>query len=83
MNNDLINKFQVLKQRHAELIAEKAKCEAKRDQLLTEIKLIQDKYPEYDLSNSDSVDEIINQLTSKLESDLNRINDQYEKIKAV
>lgn len=82
-NEDLVSKFHALKQRHSELIAEKAKYEAKKEQLAVEIKSIQDKYPEYDLSTAESVNNVIATLTEKLESDLNRINEQYEKIKAV
>lgn len=83
MNEDLISKFQQLKQKHSSLIAEKLKYEAKCDQLSTEIKAIQDKYTEYDLSTIESVESIIEDLTDKLNSELTKISEQYEKIKAI
>ena len=83
MNDELVQKFQLLKSKHSELIAEKLKCEAKKEQLANEIKLIQDKYPEYDLSSSESVESIITNLTEQLEVELNNINKQYEQIKAL
>lgn len=79
----LIAKFQELKTKHSELTAEKLKYEAKKEQLATEIKEIQDKYPEYDLSSISSVEKIISDLTGQLELELNSINEQYEKIKAM
>lgn len=81
--DDLVKKFQELKSKHSELTAEKLKCEAKRDQLMSDIKAIQDKYPNYDLSSTSSVEKIINELTSQLSLELKQINDQYDKIKAV
>lgn len=83
MNEDLVQKFQELKSRHAELLSEKLKYEAKKEQLVSEIKAIQDKYTEYDLSTAESVDKIISDLTAELESELKSINEQYNKIKAV
>lgn len=84
MNNDeLIVKFNELKTKHSELTAEKLKYEAKLEQLNTDIKIIQDKYPEYDLSTVESVEKIIGDLTSKLTDELNSINEQYNKIKAL
>jgi hypothetical protein len=61
----------------------KLKYEAKKEQLSSEIKSIQDKYTQYDLSSVESVEKIIADLTSQLESELNSINEQYAKIKAV
>ncbi len=83
MNEDLVQKFQELKSRHAELLSEKLKYEAKKEQLVSEIKAIQDKYTEYDLSTAESVDKIISDLTAELESELKSINEQYNKIKVV
>lgn len=83
MNEDLVQKFQELKSRHAELLSEKLKYEAKKEQLVSEIKAIQDKYIEYDLSTAESVDKIISDLTAELESELKSINEQYNKIKTV
>lgn len=81
--DDLVKRFQELKTKHNELTAEKLKCEAKKEQLLLEIKTIQDKYPNYDLSTTESVESIIKELSSKLAEDLRNINEQYEKIKAI
>jgi chromosome segregation ATPase len=83
MNDDLVVKFQELKSKHAELTNEKLKYEAKKEQLSSEIKSIQDKYSQYDLSSVESVEKIIADLTSQLESELTSINEQYAKIKAV
>lgn len=83
MDNELIAKFQELKAKHAELTAEKMKYEAKKEQLCSEMKVIQDKYPEYDLSTSESVKAIITDLTDKLNKELNEISEQYEKLKGV
>lgn len=83
MNEDLVQKFQELKSRHAELLSEKLKYEAKKEQLVSEIKAIQDKYTEYDLSTAESVDKIISDLTAELTAELKSINEQYNKIKAV
>ena len=80
---DLVKKFGELKSRHAELTAEKLKYEAKKEQLSSEIKSIQDKYTEYDLSTIGSVEKIIKDLTDQLNDELNSINEQYAKIKAV
>lgn len=81
--NDLITKFQELKQKQSELMTEKLKCEAKRDQLAAEIKSIQDKYPQYDLSSVESVNAIIANLSQQIDLELIHINEQYEKIKAI
>lgn len=83
MNEDLVKKFGELKSRHAELTAEKVKYEARKEQLSAEIKSIQDKYTEYDLSSIASVEKIIKDLTTQLDNELNSINEQYAKIKAV
>lgn len=82
MNNDLVKQFQDLKLKHNELLSEKIKYEAKRDQLSIEIKSIQDKYPEYDLSSIDSVKSIIEKMTDTLTAELNDITNQYNQIKA-
>lgn len=71
-NNELVAKFQEMKTRLAELTAEKLKYEAKRDQLNTEIKSIQDKYSEYDLSTTQSVENIISKLTINLSAELEK-----------
>lgn len=81
MDNELITKFQELKAKHNELMAEKMKYEAKKEQLYAEMKVIQDKYPEYDLSTTESVKEIVNNLTEKLNTELNDIIKQYEQLK--
>jgi hypothetical protein len=81
MDNELITKFQELKAKHNELVAEKMKYEAKKEQLCSEMKVIQDKYPEYDLSTAESVKEIVNNLTEKLNTELNDIIKQYEQLK--
>ena len=83
MNDDLVKKFQELKSKHDSLVAEKLKYEAKRDQLNIEIKAIQDKYTQYDLSSIESVESIIKDLTDQLDTELVNINEQYSKIKAV
>ena len=83
MNEDLIAKFQELKAKHNALTAEKLKYEAKKEQLASEIKSIQDKYTEYDLSTMGSVEKIIADLTNQLSDELASINEQYSKIKAV
>jgi len=83
MNEDLIKKFQSLKAKHNELVAEKLKYEAKKEQLTSEMKAIQDKYKDYDLSTVESVEMIITDLTNKLNNELQSINEQYNKIKAV
>lgn len=82
-NQDLVAKFQELKTKHAELTAEKLKYEAKKEQLSSEIKTIQDKYTDYDLSTVESVEKIISDLTDQLKSELASIDEQYSKIKAV
>ena len=81
-SNELVAKYQELKNKHTELTAEKLKYEAKKEQLNIEIKAIQDKYPEYDLSTAESVEKIINDLTQQLTVELNDINEQYNKIKS-
>lgn len=82
-NKNLVEKFQELKTRQAELTAEKLKYEAKKEQLHSEIKAIQDKYTEYDLSTIESVEKIILDLTNQLNEELNNIEEQYTKLKAV
>lgn len=81
-NNELVLKFQDLKAKLAELTSEKLKYEAKRDQLNTEIKTIQDKYTEYDLATSQSVENIISGLTTNLNVELEKIMNQYNQLKA-
>lgn len=82
-NNELVAKFQEMKTKLAELTAEKLKYEAKRDQLNTEIKSIQDKYSEYDLSTTQSVENIISKLTINLSAELEKITNQYNQLKVV
>jgi chromosome segregation ATPase len=81
--DDLVTKFQELKTKHSSLMSEKLKYEAKKEQLVSEIKAIQDKYTEYDLSSVESVEKIISDLTEQLNSELASINEQYSKIKSV
>lgn len=82
-NNELVAKFQEMKTKLAELTAEKLKYEAKRDQLNTEIKSIQDKYTDYDLSTSQSVENIISKLTINLNTELEKITKQYNQLKVM
>lgn len=82
-NNELVAKFQEMKTKLAELTAEKLKYEAKRDQLNTEIKSIQDKYTDYDLSTTQSVENIISKLTINLNAELEKITKQYNKLKVM
>lgn len=82
-NNELVAKFQEMKTKLAELTAEKLKYEAKRDQLNTEIKSIQDKYSEYDLSTTQSVENIISKLTINLSTELEKITNQYNQLKVM
>lgn len=82
-NNELVAKFQEMKTKLAELTAEKLKYEAKRDQLSTEIKSIQDKYSEYDLSTTQSVENIISKLTINLSAELEKITNQYNQLKVM
>ncbi len=82
-NNELVAKFQEMKTKLAELTAEKLKYEAKRDQLNTEIKSIQDKYSEYDLSTTQSVENIISKLTTNLSAELEKITNQYNQLKVM
>lgn len=82
-NNELVAKFQEMKTKLAELTAEKLKYEAKRDQLNTEIKSIQDKYSEYDLSTTQSVESIISKLTINLNAELEKITNQYNQLKVM
>lgn len=82
-NNELVAKFQEMKTKLAELTAEKLKYEAKRDQLNTEIKSIQDKYTDYDLSTVQSVENIISKLTINLNAELEKITKQYNQLKVV
>jgi chromosome segregation ATPase len=83
MDDKLVARFQELKTKHSELMSEKLKYEAKKEQLASEIKTIQDKYTEYDLSTIESVESIIADLTNQLTSELNSIEEQYSKIKAL
>lgn len=82
-NNELVAKFQEMKTKLAELTAEKLKYEAKHDQLNTEIKSIQDKYSEYDLSTTQSVENIISKLTINLSAELEKITNQYNQLKVM
>lgn len=82
-NNELVAKFKEMKTKLAELTAEKLKHEAKRDQLNTEIKSIQDKYSEYDLSTTQSVENIISKLTINLSAELEKITNQYNQLKVM
>lgn len=82
-NNELVAKFQEMKTKLAELTAEKLKYEAKREQLNTEIKSIQDKYSEYDLSTTQSVENIISKLTINLSAELEKITNQYNQLKVM
>lgn len=82
-NNELVAKFQEMKTKLAELTAEKLKYEAKRDQLNTEIKSIQDKYTDYDLSTTQSVENIISKLTTNLSAELEKITNQYNQLKVM
>ena len=79
-NNELVAKFQEMKTKLAELTAEKLKYEAKRDQLNTEIKSIQDKYTDYDLSTAQAVENIISKLTINLNTELEKITKQYNQL---
>ena len=79
---ELIEKFNLLKNKHTELTSEKLRCEAKRDQLISEIKSIQEKYPEYDLSTAESVEKTIATTTNELNKLLASIEEQYAQIKA-
>lgn len=81
MQKDLVSKFQELKSRQSELTAEKLKYETKLEQLSNEMKQIQDKYPEYDLSSVESVELIIKNLESQLDKELEDINKRYMMIK--
>lgn len=81
MQKDLVAKFQELKSRQSELTAEKLKYETKLEQLNNEMKQIQDKYPEYDLSSVESVELIIKNLESQLDKELEDINKRYMMIK--
>lgn len=80
---ELINKFSLLKNKHAELTAEKLRCEAKKEQLTSEIKSIQNKYPDRDLSTIESVEKTIASMTDELSQLLTSIEEQYAQIKAV
>jgi uncharacterized protein YlxW (UPF0749 family) len=82
-SNELISKFTELKNRQTELTAEKVKYETKLEQLNNEIKVIQNKYSDYNLSSAESVEKIISDLTIQLTNELADINAQYEKIKAM
>lgn len=81
--DNLVEKFKELKSKHDALVAEKLKYEAKKEQLHSEIKAIQDKYSEYDLSSVESVEKIISELTLQLNTELAYISEQYSKLKAV
>lgn len=82
-NKYLVSKFQELKSKQAELTAERLKYIAKKDQIDSEIKSIQDKYKDYDLSSAESVERIISELTDQLNKELSVIEEQYAKLKAV
>lgn len=81
MQKDLVAKFQELKSRQSELTAEKLKYETRLEQLSNEMKQIQDKYHEYDLSSVESVELIIKNLESQLDKELEDINKRYMIIK--
>lgn len=83
MKEDLVAKFQELKTKHDKLLNEKLKYETKMEQLDAEIKVIQDKYKEYDLSSVESIDSIINKLTEQISTDLASIEEQYSLIKDI
>lgn len=80
---ELIDKFSLLKNKHAELTAEKLRCEAKKEQLTSEIKTIQAKYPDRDLSTVESVEKTITFMTDELSQLLTSIEEQYAQIKAM
>jgi septation ring formation regulator EzrA len=80
---ELIDKFSLLKNKHAELTAEKLRCEAKKEQLTSEIKTIQAKYPDRDLSTVESVEKTITSMTGELSQLLTSIEEQYAQIKAM
>lgn len=80
---ELIDKFSLLKNKHAELTAEKLRCEAKKEQLTSEIKAIQAKYPDHDLSTVESVEKTIASMTDELSQLLTSIEEQYAQIKAM
>lgn len=80
---ELIDKFSLLKNKHAELTAEKLRCEAKKEQLTSEIKTIQAKYPDRDLSTVESVEKTITSMTGELSQLLTSIEEQYTQIKAM
>ena len=80
---ELIDKFSLLKNKHAELTAEKLRCEAKKEQLTSEIKTIQAKYPDRDLSTVESVEKTITSMTDELSQLLTSIEEQYAQIKAM
>lgn len=80
---ELIDKFSLLKNKHAELTAEKLRCEAKKEQLTSEIKTIQAKYPDRDLSTVESVEKTITSMTGELSQLLTNIEEQYAQIKAM
>lgn len=82
-SNELVSKFQELKSKHSELMTEKLKYEAKKEQISNEIMNIQNKYPEYDLTTIESVEKIINDLNLELESELSNINKAFNKLKEV
>lgn len=79
---ELIDKFSSLKNKHAELTAEKLKCEARKEQLTLEIKAIQDKYPDHDLSTKESVEKTISSMTNELSKLLADIENKYTQLKA-
>lgn len=79
---ELIDKFALLKSKHAELTAEKLRCEAKKEQLISEIKAIQEKYPDKDLSTIESVEKTVADMTTDLSALLSDIEEQYAQIKA-
>lgn len=79
---ELIDKFALLKSKHAELTAEKLRCEAKKEQLISEIKAIQEKYQDKDLSTIESVEKTVTDMTNDLSTLLSDIEEQYARIKA-
>ena len=80
---ELIDKFALLKNKHAELTAEKLRCEAKKEQLVLEIKALQAKHSDLDLSTKESVEKTISSMTDELSRLLATIEDQYAQIKAL
>ena len=80
---ELIDTFSLLKNKQSELTAEKLRCEARREQLISEIKTIQAKYPEHDLTTIESVEKTISSMTEQLSQLLTSIEEQYSQLKAI